>query len=329
MFLGMTKPNLAISMGDPAGISPEIIAATFDEICDTACAVLFGHLPTLESVLSDTQRGRLRVVTSADAPQSGVLSVVHCGPDGAPIDTPGDGAAAAQLEALSCATDWMLTGVPGALVTAPVSKGAISTILPSFSGHTEYLAERAGIAPDAVTMMFSADALAVGLVSTHIPLREVPDFVTRARLQRAFDHTVQMLTLLRPDETPRVAVAGLNPHAGEEGLLGTEERDLIGPFCEAIRVRGIAEVDGPLPADTLFRAALAGRYSGVVSMYHDQAMIPLKLAGVGNTVNVTMGLPFIRTSPDHGTAYDIARKGLSDPSGFQEALRLAVRMAGG
>jgi 4-hydroxythreonine-4-phosphate dehydrogenase len=233
----------------------------------------------------------------------------------------------AQLAALSKATDAILKGEAAALVTAPVAKNAIAAILPCFMGHTEYLAERAGLETDDVTMLFAADNLSVGLVSTHIAMTEVPSAVTPKRLLRTFLHVVEMLRLTRPNERPKIAIAGLNPHAGEDGLFGTEEQTVIEPFCKEAAAMDIADVFGPLPADTLFRDAFRGKFDGVVSMYHDQAMIPVKLGGVGQTVNVTMGLPFIRTSPDHGTAYDIARKGLADPAGFRTAFRLAVAMA--
>ena len=169
--------------------------------------------------------------------------------------------------------------------------------------------------------------LVVGLVSTHIAMRDVPDAVTPARVLRTFNHLVTMLTRMQPKEKPRIAVAALNPHAGEDGLFGTEEQELFAPLCETLSERDVATIQGPLPADAVYRDALAGRYDGVIAAYHDQAMIPLKLAGVGQMVNVTMGLPFIRTSPDHGVAYDIARTGRASPSGFTLALDLAVALS--
>jgi 4-phospho-D-threonate 3-dehydrogenase / 4-phospho-D-erythronate 3-dehydrogenase len=322
-----TKPVIAVSMGDPAGISPEIIAATVEEIACSSRAVVFGHRAAFESVLPKAHQNLFDWQAAPCVPEDGRIVFVHCGPGGAPIERPGALCAEAQLEALARAVDFVLLGGASALVTAPVAKSEISSIIPGFSGHTEYLAERAGLAFDDVTMMFSADDLCVGLVSTHVALREVPDFITPRRLRRTFDHLEDMLLRLRPDEKPKIALAALNPHAGEHGLFGDEEETLIAPFCKEAAARGNAEVFGPVPADSLYRDAFSGKYTGVVSMYHDQAMLPLKLHGVGRMVNVTMGLPFIRTSPDHGTAYDIARKGLADPAGFQTAFRLAVRMA--
>ncbi len=323
------KPQIAISMGDPAGISPEIVAATLREIAAHSNATIYGHRPTLASVLKEEQRA----IVDWDAPpheaSDGRIAFVHCGSGEMPIDHVGSACAEAQFAALEKATDAVLSKRAVALVTAPLAKNAISTILPKFSGHTEYLAERAGLESDEVTMIFAADNLSVGLVSTHIALADVPSFVTAKRLRRTLLHVARMVKLTRSKEMPKIAVAALNPHAGEDGLFGTEEQTVIGPFCEDAASLGVAQVLGPLPADTMFRDAFRGRFDGVVATYHDQALIPLKLAGVGQTVNVTMGLPFIRTSPDHGTAYDIARKGLADPAGFQAAFHLAVRMAGG
>jgi 4-hydroxythreonine-4-phosphate dehydrogenase len=322
------KPNIAISMGDPAGISPEIIAMSLKATVATSRPLVFGHWPTLEQALKKHAPGvGVDLVDTVAPPTEGRAAVFHCGPESAPIDEPGEACGVAQLEALARAVDAVLTDDFGALVTAPVAKNHIAALKPGFSGHTEYLAERAGLRPDDVTMVFAADALIVGLVSTHISMRDVPDAVTPKRLLRTFDHLVTMLTRMRPNKRPRIAVAALNPHAGEEGLFGTEEQTLFGPLCETLSQKDVAELSGPLPADAVYRDALAGRYDGVIAAYHDQAMIPLKLAGVGQMVNVTMGLPFIRTSPDHGVAYDIARTGRASPSGFALAFDLAVALS--
>ncbi len=252
---------------------------------------------------------------------------INCGKTKEPINKVGPDCAEAQIAALSAATDAMLSNAFSALVTAPVAKNAISSIIPNFTGHTEYLAERSGLQHDDVTMMFAADNLNVGLVSTHVAMSEVPAMITHKRLLRTFTHVAEMLKLSCANKTPKIAIAALNPHAGEDGMFGSEEITIIQPFCEEAKKLGIADVFGPLPADTLYRDAMSGQFDGVVAAYHDQALIPLKLGGVGQTVNVTMGLPFIRTSPDHGTAYNIARKGLADPAGFQTALKLAVKLA--
>jgi len=177
-------------------------------------------------------------------------------------------------------------------------------------------------------MVFAGESLSVGLVSTHVPLREASDALTRPRLERTTRHVADIIEQLRPGSVPRIGVAAINPHAGEGGMLGDEEDSLIAPFCRSFAAQRKVDVWGPVPADVLFRNALDGKMDGVVAAYHDQALIPLKLAGIGQTVNVTMGLPFVRTSPDHGVAYDIARKGLADPSGMVRALSLATKMVG-
>ncbi len=315
-------------MGDPAGISPEIIVASLEEIKQSCSACIFGHRATMLSLVDAERRQWIDWRDAPAVPEDGRIVFVDSGPNGPPIQSTGPACAEAQLNALAAATDAMLAGRFSALVTAPVAKNAISTLRPDFSGHTEYLAERAGLESDDVTMLFAADKLSVALVTTHIPLRDVPDAITEKRLKRTFRHLTDMLHRLHPGTRPRIAVASLNPHAGENGLFGAEEWELLEPFCEAASSGGDSEVFGPVPSDALFRDAFAGRYDGVVALYHDQALIPLKMAGVGQAVNVTMGLPFLRTSPDHGTAYDIARKGLADPEGFRAALRLAVRMTG-
>ncbi len=324
---GMNRPCVAVSMGDPAGISPEIVAQSLDAAVRVSRPLVFGHWPTFEQALSRyTPSAPVDVVREMAPPKEGRVTFYPCGDSGDPIISPGERCARAQLEALERAVDAVLTDRFGAVVTAPVSKTQVAMVLPSFSGHTEYLARRAGLQPDDVTMVFASEGLFVGLLSTHIALRDAADAVTPARLSRTYRHLIEMLASMQPGRKPRIAVAGLNPHAGEGGLFGNEEQEIFMPFCEALREKGEAEVAGPLSADAVYRDAVNGRYDGVVAAYHDQAMIPLKLAGLGQMVNVTMGLPFVRTSPDHGVAYDIARTGKADPGGFRFALELAVRM---
>lgn len=325
----MNRPCVAVSMGDPAGISPEIVAECLDAAVPICRPLVFGHWPTFEDVLARyAPSAPVDVVSEMAPPQVGRVAFFPCGDSGDPITAPGKRCARAQLEALERAVDAVLARRFGAVVTAPVSKTQIATVLPSFSGHTEYLARRAGLRPDEVTMVFAAERLYVGLISTHIALRNAADAVTPARLRRTYRHLLEMAATLHPGRKPRIAVAGLNPHAGEGGLFGNEEQEILAPFCEAMQAAGEAEVSGPLSADAVYRDAVHGRYDGVVAAYHDQAMIPLKLAGLGQMVNVTMGLPFVRTSPDHGVAYDIARTGKADFGGFRVALELAVRMLG-
>jgi 4-hydroxythreonine-4-phosphate dehydrogenase len=327
------KPVIAISLGDPAGISPEVVAKSLDDALVASELVVFGHWPTFERVLGQVSpRAEIDLVPSPGKSiplRPGRVTMVHCGPEGGPIDAPDRRAAQAQFDALKRAVDHILDGPCEALATGPVAKNLVAQVSPGFTGHTEYLASRVQVRADDVTMVFASKRLVVGLVSTHLPLHKVPAAVTNLNLTRSFHHVVAMLKLVHPGKKLRIGVAALNPHAGEDGLLGTEENQVIGPFCRSLQQKDdpALQIRGPVPADTLFRDALSGAYDGIISAYHDQAMIPLKLAGVGQMVNVTMGLPFVRTSPDHGVAYDIAGKNQADPSGMKLAVEFAQRLA--
>jgi 4-hydroxythreonine-4-phosphate dehydrogenase len=220
-----------------------------------------------------------------------------------------------------------LRGAAAALVTAPVSKEAIVRSGQPFVGQTEYLAELAGIRHP-VMMLVGNDEhgrwLRVALATTHLPLRLVADHLSQAGIEQAI---VLAAKACRDLGLPRarIGVCGLNPHAGEGGKMGTEEQTTITPAVETARRQGV-EVAGPLPADTLFHHAYRGRYEAVVAMYHDQGLAPLKMIGFESGVNWTLGLPFVRTSPDHGTAYDIAGRGVANPSSMVAAIRLAKQL---
>ncbi|MCP4677755.1 MAG: 4-hydroxythreonine-4-phosphate dehydrogenase PdxA [Deltaproteobacteria bacterium] len=321
---------LAVSLGDPAGISPEIVSKNLDLAVRICRPIVFGHWPSLrQAVEKITTDVEIDLAEKPTIPEPGHVTVVDCGPGDTPIDTPDSRASHAQWRALEQATDAVMSGICDALVTAPVAKKLIAELRPGFSGHTEYLAKRARVSAKDVTMVFASLDLVVGLVSTHLPMRDAPSALSRPRLERTTRHLVELLARLKPDHPPRIGVAALNPHAGENGLIGTEEIEIIEPFCRDLERNSGIELVGPLPADALFRDALQGEYDGVVAAYHDQAMIPLRLLGVGRTVNVTMGLPFVRTSPDHGVAYDIARTGAANPAGMRLALELGAKLTGG
>ncbi|MCP4599656.1 MAG: 4-hydroxythreonine-4-phosphate dehydrogenase PdxA [Proteobacteria bacterium] len=322
------KSTLAITMGDPVGISPEIISKNLAWAAAKYHMIIFGHWPSLERALESAGSPvEVNLAGEPSQPDLGGVTVVHCGPDDQPINTPDARSSLAQFAALERAVDAVTAGACDALVTAPLSKKLVAKSSPGFSGHTEYLAHRAHLKSDDVTMVFASTKLAVGLVSTHIPMREVPAALKRPYLERTLCHLKQMLIKLHPGRRLRIGVAALNPHAGEGGMFGSEEREIIAPFCHSFTGKDDVEVVGPLPADSLFRDAIEGHFHGVISAYHDQAMIPLKLFGIGQTVNVTMGLPFIRTSPDHGVAYDIAHLHKADPSGMKLAIELAAELA--
>ena len=210
-----------------------------------------------------------------------------------------------------------------ALATGPIHKEGLALAGFEWRGHTELLAHLTGAGE--VAMMFHSAPLRVVLATIHVPLSAVPRLLTRARVEKTLALAASELPWFGVPR-PRLALAGLNPHAGEGGLIGTEDRDVLAPAVAAARQRGI-DVSGPLPADTVFRQAVDGRFDAVIACYHDQGLIPVKLVAFGKAVNVTLGLPIIRTSVDHGTAFDIAGQGVADPSSLIEAVRLAAWLA--
>jgi 4-hydroxythreonine-4-phosphate dehydrogenase len=229
------------------------------------------------------------------------------------------------LATLSFAAENCLAGEFAAMVTAPVQKSVIADSGVAFSGHTEFLAEQTG--SDSVVMLLAAGDLRVALATTHLPLREVPDALSAPMLTRTLrtlhDDLVGRFGLLKP----HISVLGLNPHAGEAGHLGCEERDIIGPVCDALRLTGF-DIEGPLPADTAFNADIRQRTDAYLAMYHDQGLPVLKFAGFGRAVNITLGLPIIRTSVDHGTALDLAGTGKADAGSLKAAIGQAIKLAG-
>ncbi len=319
------KPNLAISLGDPRGIGPEVVAGSLSRATELANVVIFGHLDHFQRVARDGDFNRNMVVSDSPAiPEDGGIHFVHVGPEGRCESS--EEAGLSQFLALQGAVNAVLDGQCDCLATGPVSKAAIALVRPGFTGHTEYLAERAGLGRDDVTMVFANERLTVGLVSTHVPMRDVWTTMTRSRYERTARHVDKLLRDLGTGPRATIGIAGFNPHAGEDGLLGTEEREILEPFCREFSTEVRAKLVGPIPADTIYRDAMSGQFDAVVAAYHDQAMIPLKLSGPGQTVNITMGLPFIRTSPDHGTATDIAGKGTADPGGMTNAIEYAIRL---
>jgi 4-hydroxythreonine-4-phosphate dehydrogenase len=285
------RPRVAITAGDPAGIGPEIAArAASDPRVTEAC----------EPVVLGAPHGATFVPGQLTAE-----------------------AGRAAYDTIVRAVDAAKAGDVDAIATAPVNKEAFKLAGLPWAGHTDLLAHLTG-APH-VAMMFHSDALRVVLATVHVPLAEVPRALTQASLERTIGLTARSLPLFDKAE-PRIAVAGLNPHAGEHGLFGREEIEVIAPAIDACRGRGI-DVQGPFPADTVFVRARRGEFDVVVACYHDQGLIPVKLLAFGQAVNVTLGLPIIRTSVDHGTAFDIAGKGIADPQSMIAAVLLAARLA--
>ena len=288
------RPRIAITVGDPAGIGPEIAvtAARHPDVTALCEPVLYG--PSTEDDLAGFPRGRV----SAEA---------------------GQAAYGAVLRAVSDAVD----GQVDAIATAPINKASFAAAGLPWKGHTDLLAHLTGARRG--VMMFHADALRVVLATVHIPLASVAAALTRPWLEETIRVTAAELPRFGI-EHPRIAVAGLNPHAGEGGLIGSEEEAVITPAIAACAADGIV-VTGPFPADTIFLRATRGEFDVVVACYHDQGLIPVKMAAFGRAVNVTLGLPIVRTSVDHGTAFDIAGTGLADPSSMIEAVKLAARLA--
>ncbi|MDI1478153.1 4-hydroxythreonine-4-phosphate dehydrogenase PdxA [Polyangium sp. y55x31] len=337
----MKRVTIAVSVGCPSGIGPEVaIHAAANAEAEARC-VLVGDAETLRRVaqVKNIWPARLRLVHSAAEVEAlGLREIGLWGPSTqlsspARPGKPDREAGAAQLAWVNEALALVEEGTAAALVTGPVSKHAIATSgapgAEGFLGHTEHLAARLGARE--VVMAFRAANITTALVTTHLPLAAVPAAVTPEAVSTSTYWLVRLLQSLGL-RTPSVAVAALNPHAGEGGMLGTEEETRIRPGIELARARLAAEgfcstVVGPIGAETAFRKQAAGAFDGVVAMYHDQATIPCKLVGFGEAVNVTLGLPVIRTSVDHGTGYDIAGRGEADPRGMKSALALAVQLA--
>ncbi len=316
-----------VTMGDANGVGPEILLKAWREGALSSPFVVYGEMAALEHYNAALGYGApLRRVPSPGEWSAGVLNVI----DLALLDPrevrPGELSAAAgraAREAVVRAAQAALAGAIDAVVTLPVNKQAIQMSDPGFTGHTELLGAVCG-APD-VTILLASERLMVTHVSTHCPLREAIERVTLERVRRILELTCETVLRLKPGA--RIAVAGLNPHAGEGGAFGDEEIRVIGPAVEWARARGWP-VEGPLPPDTLFYLAVQrGRYEAVVCMYHDQGHIPLKLLDFEGGVNVTLGLPIIRTSVDHGTAFDIAGQGVASTASFVAAFHMAERLA--
>jgi 4-hydroxythreonine-4-phosphate dehydrogenase len=320
----MPRPRIAISLGDPCGIGPEIVARALAARPD-ADVVIYGDAGVL---------ARAAGAAGVPAPATErIRAVTALRPGDVPPGKPNDEAGRAQLAYLAAATTAALAGDVAALVTAPISKQWIARAGFAFPGHTEYLASRANVGAGEFAMMLAGPRLRVTVATTHVPLREVAGLLTAEGIASTIWLTTDALARRFGIAAPRVAVAGLNPHAGEAGRFGDEEDRLVRPAIEAARARiaaaGVrAEISGPHVPDVVFREAAAGRFDAVVALYHDQGLIPLKLLHFDEGVNVTLGLPFVRTSPDHGTAYDIAGSGRARAESFLAALDLAVRLAG-
>lgn len=332
---GGGPPPLVVSLGEPGGVGPELTVRVFRErerlslprfVAVGPPSALTAHAAALGLSLplhlcSDP--------ADAAAAPDGALAVLPAGPDHghAPGFLTADGARAARA-AIETAVGLVLSGQASGLVTQPIHKANLAAIGFEHPGHTEFLATLAagdGTSPPHPVMMLACEALRVVPVTVHVPISTVPAAITTDLVVRVGRIVAAALTRDFGIDAPRLAVAGLNPHAGESGVLGPEDAKEIAPAIAILKAEGI-DAKGPLPADTLFHAGARRTYDAAMAMYHDQALIPIKTIAFDEAVNVTLGLPFVRTSPDHGTALAIAGKGIARPTSFIAALRMAADM---
>jgi len=322
-------PRIAVTTGEPAGVGPEICLRLAERDPATVaahCVLLADRHLLAERARQLSWPVRLRDWQPEHAPEPGVLDVLHQPLAASALAGRLDPANSPYvLGLLDRALAGCLSGEFAAMVTAPVHKGIINDAGIAFSGHTEYLAEHT--ATPRVVMMLAGGGLRVALVTTHLPLKAVPAAITETALEETLRILHGELQRKYGLAQPRILVAGLNPHAGEGGYLGHEEIEIITPLLDRLRADGLTLI-GPLPADTLFSAPVLARGDCVLAMYHDQGLTALKYASFGHGVNITLGLPIIRTSVDHGTALELAGSGRADPGSLYAAIDQALIMAG-
>lgn len=325
-------PLLGITMGDPAGIGPEVIvkALAGPRLRRVCFPLVIGSIPVMRQTV---KKLRLKLeVRSVDGHGGASLrtnQMAILDPLEQPLGSYKPGVAAPESGAASVsfikkAVHLAQIGCIDGIVTAPINKEAINMAGCHFPGHTELLADLTQTQESG--MMIIGGPLKIMFVTTHVAIKDLPSLLTRDKIEKGIRLAHLALTTLFGIKKPKIGVAALNPHAGEHGLFGDEEARLILPATRAAQAGGILASD-PLPADTLFGKAARGEYDGVVALYHDQGLIPLKLVAFGTCVNLTVGLPIIRTSVDHGTAFDIVGKGIADPGSLIEAVKLAAALA--
>jgi 4-hydroxythreonine-4-phosphate dehydrogenase len=335
------RPRLAITLGDPNGIGPEVLLKCLHdpELASAAVPLVIGSAEVLRAhadtlgysdltihAVDATPGEPFATEQLDDVPPGGVIVLDVTDGTAPTVDFGSVTAAGGRLamDAVTVAIDGCRAGWTDAMVTAPISKDAIRQAGYDVPGHTEYIARRVGA--ERYMMMMVADDLRVGLVTGHVPIADVPDGITEAAIRVKLDVMQQALQRDFGVPSPRIGVLGLNPHAGDGGVLGGEEKAVIAPALEAARADGL-DVEGPLPADGFFATKLDGRYDAVLAMYHDQGLVPFKALAFDRGVNYTAGLPIVRTSPDHGTAYEIAGKGMALPGSMRSAIEEAVAIA--
>ena len=319
---------IAVSLGDPSGIGPEVVAKCWDHrsAFNLPAFLAVGDARSLATVW-DGPIVTIDDPRDADSAFDVGLPLIHIA--SAETEMPGQptvSGAHCSLDSLEIAVGLARSLSASAVVTGPVSKHQLYRIGFAHPGQTEFVAERCGVASENVAMMLAGPSLRTVPVTTHLPFREVPLRLSASLIEARGRAALRGLQRNFGIDDPRLAVAALNPHAGENGALGTEEIDIIIPAIDALRAEGWTVI-GPLPADTMFHAGARSRYDAALCMYHDQALIPLKALHFEDGVNTTLGLPIVRTSPDHGTAFDIAGTDSADPRAMAAAIRMAATCA--
>lgn len=314
---------IAVTCGDPAGIGMEVIAKAWATLKDDIPIFLIGdpgHLPDSAPVVVIEHPSK-----AANVVRDGIPILLHGFPVAATPGQPAPENARAVVEVIERGVRLVMNGQASALCTAPIAKKELVDFSDfAYAGHTEFLAALTGT--ETPVMMIASEALKVVPATIHVPLAEVAAALTEEVVESAtrITHAAMIRDFGVP--SPRIAVSGLNPHAGEDGLLGAEDSAVIAPVCHRLRAEGL-DIRGPLPADTMFHPEARATYDAAVMMYHDQALIPVKTLAFDSGVNVTLGLPIIRTSPDHGTAFGIAGQDKASPNSMIEAIRMAHKMA--
>lgn len=312
------KKRIAITMGDPAGVGPEIIVKAFaqEDIYKICNPLVIGDRAVIKKVIKT-------IGMDFDPDNIEILNLNEIkNPEHLLIGKPSEESGRASFSYIRKAVELYRLGIIEAIVTAPITKLSLRMAGLPWLGHTDMLAALTDT--EDYAMAFYSDSLKVILATIHVTLREVPYLIKKEKIIKTVFFAKKACDMLQI-ENPKIAVCGLNPHAGEEGIIGREEIDEIIPAIKEARAFGI-DVSGPYPADSLFFRASKGEFDMVVAMYHDQALAPFKILAFDRGVNFTVGLPFIRTSPDHGTGYDIAWQGKAEPTSLLEAIKLAVRM---
>lgn len=323
-------PHIALSIGDFNGIGPEVILKTLAQAdLNRSTPVILSPKKVIERAEEFTPSGiNCNYINEIDDAKSGMINILGLKTDTLKY-TPGIQSAQSGKVAMQSIEDCIqlcLNGKTDAMVTAPISKEAVNLAGYDIPGHTEFLASKTDT--DSVLMMLVSGNLRVALVTTHIPISRVSSVITKELIETKVSILARSLKNDFGIPYPKIAVFGLNPHAGDGGVIGMEEIDIIAPTLKKLKEK---EPDlilhGPYPADGFFGQKLHAKHDAILAMYHDQGLAPFKLLSFGSGVNFTAGLPIIRTSPDHGTAFDIAGKGIADPSSFKEAYNLAVELA--